>query len=83
MSGKTTARTPQVLEAIRVIDVTTGPVGGMATMVLADFGADVIKSSLNHLSGTDYGLGFDLDLPARVKKCRDHHHRGGRKGCTE
>jgi crotonobetainyl-CoA:carnitine CoA-transferase CaiB-like acyl-CoA transferase len=34
---------PQVLEDIRVIDVTTGPVGGMATMVLADFGADVVK----------------------------------------
>lgn len=34
---------PQVLENLRVIDVTTGPVGGIATMVLADFGADVIK----------------------------------------
>ena len=34
---------PQVLEGFRVIDVTTGPVGGIATMVLADFGADVIK----------------------------------------
>ncbi|MBO0728407.1 MAG: CoA transferase [Acidimicrobiaceae bacterium] len=33
----------QVLEGVRVVDVTTGPVGGMATMVLADFGADVIK----------------------------------------
>ena len=33
----------QVLEGMRVVDVTTGPVGGMATMVLADFGADVIK----------------------------------------
>lgn len=32
-----------VLEGIRVVDVSTGPVGGMATMVLADFGADVIK----------------------------------------
>jgi crotonobetainyl-CoA:carnitine CoA-transferase CaiB-like acyl-CoA transferase len=28
---------------MRVVDVTTGPVGGMATMVLADFGADVVK----------------------------------------
>ncbi len=26
-----------------MLDVTTGPVGGMATMILADFGADVIK----------------------------------------
>ena len=34
---------PQVLEGIRVVDVTSGPVGGMATMVLADFGADVVK----------------------------------------
>jgi crotonobetainyl-CoA:carnitine CoA-transferase CaiB-like acyl-CoA transferase len=32
-----------VLEGIRVVDVSTGPVAGMATMVLADFGADVIK----------------------------------------
>src|SRR5438477_5860315 len=34
---------PSVLEGIRVVDVTAGPVGGMATMVLADFGADVVK----------------------------------------
>jgi crotonobetainyl-CoA:carnitine CoA-transferase CaiB-like acyl-CoA transferase len=34
---------PQVLEGLRVVDVTTGPVGGVATMVLADFGADVVK----------------------------------------
>ena len=34
---------PHVLEGIRVVDVTTGPVGGIATMVLADFGADVVK----------------------------------------
>ncbi len=33
----------QVLEGLRVVDVTTGPVGGITTMVLADFGADVIK----------------------------------------
>jgi crotonobetainyl-CoA:carnitine CoA-transferase CaiB-like acyl-CoA transferase len=33
----------QVLEGFRVVDVTTGPVGGMATMVLGDFGADVVK----------------------------------------
>src|SRR5215217_749182 len=32
-----------VLEGIRVVDVTSGPVGGIATMVLADFGADVVK----------------------------------------
>jgi crotonobetainyl-CoA:carnitine CoA-transferase CaiB-like acyl-CoA transferase len=41
--GSTVADVPQVLEGIRVVDVTTGPVGGIATMVLADFGADVVK----------------------------------------
>ena len=34
---------PAPLDGLRVIDVTTGPVGGFATMVLADFGADVVK----------------------------------------
>ena len=28
---------------MRVVDVTSGPAGGLATMVLADFGADVIR----------------------------------------
>ena len=31
------------LENLRVVDATSGPVGGLATMVLADFGAEVIK----------------------------------------
>ncbi len=39
----TVAVVAQVLDGVRVVDVTTGPVGGMATMVLADFGADVVK----------------------------------------
>jgi len=31
------------LSNLQILDLTTGPVGGIATMVLADFGADVIK----------------------------------------
>ena len=31
------------LENLRVVDATAGPVGGLATMVLADFGAEVVK----------------------------------------
>ncbi|MDA0301589.1 MAG: CoA transferase [Chloroflexi bacterium] len=34
---------PTPLDRLRVIDLTSGPVGGVATMVLADFGADVVK----------------------------------------
>jgi len=34
---------PAVLDGIRVVDLTSGPVGGFATAVLADFGADVVK----------------------------------------
>ncbi|MDA1241042.1 MAG: CoA transferase [Chloroflexi bacterium] len=32
-----------ILDGLRVIDLSSGPAGGIATMVLADFGADVIK----------------------------------------
>ena len=32
-----------VLAGVRVLDLSTGPVGGFATTVLADFGADVVK----------------------------------------
>ena len=31
------------LNDLRVLDISIGPVGGMATMMLADFGADVVK----------------------------------------
>ena len=34
---------PGPLDDLRVIDLSSGPTGGLATMVLADFGADVIK----------------------------------------
>ena len=34
---------PQLLADLRIIDLSSGPAGGLATMVLADFGADVIK----------------------------------------
>ena len=34
---------PDPLHDLRVIDLSSGPAGGVATMVLADFGADVIK----------------------------------------
>lgn len=33
----------RILEGIRVVDTTEGPAGGLATMVMADFGAEVIK----------------------------------------
>ena len=34
---------PELLDDLRVIDLSEGPIGGMATLVLADFGADVVK----------------------------------------
>jgi len=33
---------PQALAGIRILDLTRGPAGGIATMVLADFGAEVL-----------------------------------------
>ncbi|MFP6815738.1 MAG: CoA transferase [Pseudomonadales bacterium] len=37
-----TETVPQALEGTRVLDLTRGPAGGMATMILADFGAEVL-----------------------------------------
>ena len=34
---------PELLDDLRVLDLSEGPIGGMTTMVLADFGADVVK----------------------------------------
>src|SRR4029434_4417156 len=31
------------LEGLRIFDLTEGPAGGLATMILADFGAEVVK----------------------------------------
>ena len=40
-----TAPQPQALDGLRIVDLTRGPAGGLATMMLADFGADVINIS--------------------------------------
>ena len=34
---------PPPLTDTRVLDLSSGPVGGIATMILADFGAEVVK----------------------------------------
>ncbi|MCA9506655.1 MAG: CoA transferase, partial [Myxococcales bacterium] len=33
----------EACEGIRVLDLSSGPAGGLASMILADFGADVVK----------------------------------------
>ncbi len=43
MADDPTAQSPMVLEGVRVLDLTRGMSGSIATMLLADFGAEVIK----------------------------------------
>ena len=42
----------KALEGIRVLDLTRGPAGGLATMILADFGAEVVV--IDAPSGAEY-----------------------------
>ncbi len=39
----TTAAGAPLLDGLRVLELSSGPAGGLATMILADFGADVLK----------------------------------------
>ena len=43
----------EVLKGVRVVDLTHGPVGGLATMIMADFGADVLVIEASESHGTD------------------------------
>ena len=37
----------EVLKGVRVVDLTRGPAGGLATMIMADFGAEVLVIDLS------------------------------------
>lgn len=43
----------EVLKGVRVVDLTRGPVGGLATMIMADFGAEVLVIDEPERHGTD------------------------------
>ena len=43
----------EVLKGVRVVDLTHGPVGGLATMIMADFGAEVLVIDAPELHGID------------------------------
>jgi len=70
------------LSDLRVIDLSSGPVGGMATMVMSDFGADVIKierpggDPFRYLPTSPMWLrgkrSVELDLKRKVEKERLH-----------
>ena len=37
----------EALAGVRILDLTNGPAGGIASMILADFGAEVILSLIH------------------------------------
>ena len=43
----------EVLKGVRVVDLTRGPAGGLATMIMADFGAEVLVIDEPARHGTD------------------------------
>ncbi len=70
------------LSDLRVIDLSSGPVGGMATMVMSDFGADVVKierpggDPFRYLASAPMWLrgkrSVELDLKRKVEQQRLH-----------
>ncbi|MHB8576107.1 MAG: CoA transferase, partial [Dehalococcoidia bacterium] len=71
------------LDGLRILDLSWGPAGGMATMVLADFGAEVIKveppggDPFRHLAAAPMWLRgkqsvvLDLKTPTSVERLHD------------
>jgi crotonobetainyl-CoA:carnitine CoA-transferase CaiB-like acyl-CoA transferase len=55
-----------ILHGVRVVDASEGPVAGLATMVLADFGADVVK--VERPGGDPYRAQASAPLWLRGKK---------------
>ena len=43
----------EVLKGVRVLDLTRGPAGGLATMIMADFGAEVLVIEAPEPHGID------------------------------
>jgi crotonobetainyl-CoA:carnitine CoA-transferase CaiB-like acyl-CoA transferase len=68
---------PDALNGLRVIDLTTGPAGGLATMHLADFGADVLlieppdRHTLNDLAAAPMWQRGKHSLPLDLSDSRD------------